>query len=81
MLTSWKRICLRNDLLLEKLKYLWGGELIFFLYIKIKIKYPAGKNLEIITFRYLKTLVFDKVFKILQHYLILLFLKSIFSDN
>ena len=33
------------------------------------------------TFKYLKILVFDKVFKKLQHYLMLLFLKSIISDN
>ena len=39
------------------------------LFIKIKIKCPAGQNLEILTFRYLKTLVFDKFLKKLQHYL------------
>ena len=32
-------------------------------------------------FRYLKTLIFDKFFKKLQHYLMFLFLKSIISDN
>ena len=41
---------------------------------------PAGQNLEIMTFRYLKTLVFDKFLKKLQ-WLIFLFLKSIVSDN
>ena len=33
------------------------------LLIKIKIKWPAGKNLEIMTFRYRKTLFFDKFLK------------------
>ena len=42
---------------------------------------PAGQNLEIMTVRYLKTLVFDKFFKKLQHYLMFLFLESITSDN
>ena len=37
--------------------------------------------LEIMTLRYLKTLVFDKVFKKIQHYLMFSFLKSIVSDN
>ena len=37
-----------------------GGNILF---IKIKIKCPAGQNLEIMTFRYLKTLAFDKFFK------------------
>ena len=37
--------------------------------MKIKIKYSAGQSLEIMTFRYLKTLVFDKFFKKLQYYL------------
>ena len=37
--------------------------------------------LEIMTLRYLKTLVFDKVFKKIQHYLMFSFLKSIASDN
>ena len=32
-------------------------------HIKIKIKYPAGKNAEIMTFRYLKTLFLTSVFK------------------
>ena len=49
------------------------------LFIKIKSKCPAGENLEIITFRYHKTLVFGDFLKKLQH-LIFLFLKSI-SDN
>ena len=33
------------------------------LLIKIKIKCPPEQNLEIITFRYLKTLVFNNFFK------------------
>ena len=37
---------------------------------------PAGQNSEIMTFRYLKTLVFDKSFKKLQHCLMFSFLKS-----
>ena len=57
---------------------LWSGNTLF---VKIKIKYPAGQNLEIMTFRYLKTLVFDKCFTKLQHYLTFLLLKSIISDN
>ena len=48
-----------------------------FFYIKIEIKYPAGQNLEIITFRYLKTLVFYIFLKISKHYLMFLHLKSI----
>ena len=44
-----------------------------FLFIKIKIKCNKGQNLEIMTFRYIKTLVFDKCFKELQHYLMFLF--------
>ena len=48
------------------------------LFIKIKIKCPPeGPNLEIMTFRYHKTSVFDKFFKNLQCYLMFLFLKSI----
>ena len=42
-----------------------GGNILL---IKIKIKCQAGKNLEIITFRYLKTLVFSKFFK--KYYII-----------
>ena len=42
---------------------------------------PYRAELEIMTFRYLKTLVFDKFLKILLHYLMFLFLKSIISDN
>ena len=38
---------------------------------------PARQNLEIMTFRYFKTLAFDKFLKILQHYLMFLFLESI----
>ena len=34
-----------------------------------------------LTFRYLKTLVFDKFFKKLEHYLMFLFSKTISSDN
>ena len=82
MLTSyklWKSIRLRNDLPLAKLKQLCGGGNI--LYLKIKIKCPAGQNLEIMTFRCLKTLVFDNFFKKLLHYLMFLFLKIIISDN
>ena len=78
MLTSyelWKSICLRNDLPLPwESSNFWGCNILI---IKIKIKCPAGQNLEIMTFRYLETLVFDKVFKKLQHHLMLLFLKSI----
>ena len=51
------------------------------LLIKIKIKCLTGQNLEIMTFRYNKTLLFDKLFKNLEHYLMFLFLKSIISDN
>ena len=40
-----------------------GGNILF---IKIKIECPAGQDLEIMTFRYLKTLVFDKLFQKLQ---------------
>ena len=74
MLTSyklWKNICLRNDLPLGKLKYFWGGGG-HILLTKIKIKCTAGQNLEIMTFRYLKTL---------QNYLMFLFLKSIVNYN
>ena len=39
------------------------------------------QNSEIMTVEYLKTLVFGKFFKKLQHNLIFLFLKSIISDN
>ena len=50
--------------------------------MEIKIKRPAGQNLDVMTFRYLKTLVFDIFFKKkLQHYLMFLILKSITSDN
>ena len=38
-------------------------------------------NLEIIIFRYLKTLVFDNFFKKLQPYLMFSSLKSIICDN
>ena len=55
-----------------------GGNILL---MKIKIKCPTGKNLEIMTFRYLKNLVFDKFFKEIQHYLMFLFSKSIISDN
>ena len=55
-----------------------GGNI---LVIKIKIKCPVGQKLEIITFWYLKTLVFHKDFKKLQYYLMFFFLKSIISDN
>ena len=51
------------------------------LLIKIKIKCLAGQNLEITTFRYVKTLVFDEVFKKIQHYLMFSFLESIIRDN
>ena len=37
-----------------------GGDTLL---IKGKVKFPAGKKLEIMTFRYLKTLVFDNFFK------------------
>ena len=55
-----------------------GGNILL---MKTKTKCPAGQNLEIMTVRYLKTLVFDKFFKKLQHYLMFLFLESITSDN
>ena len=55
---------------------LGGGDILL---TKIKIKCPAGQNLEITIFRYLKTLVFEKFFKKL-HYLMFSFLKSI-CDN
>ena len=42
---------------------------------------PTEQHLEIVTFRYLKILVFDNFFKKLQHYLMLFILKSIISDN
>ena len=42
---------------------------------------PAGQNLKFMTFRYLKTLVFDHFFLKLQYYLMLLILKSIFCDK
>ena len=48
--------------------------------MEIKIKRPAGQNLYVMTFRYLKTLVFDIFFFKLQH-LMFLILKSITSDN
>ena len=41
----------------------WLTPCLNILFIKIKIKYPIGQNLEIMTFRYLKTLVFDKFLK------------------
>ena len=47
------------------------GNIVF---IKIKIKCPAGQNLEIMIFRCLKTLDFDKFFRELQHYEMFLFL-------
>ena len=37
-----------------------GGNILL---IKTKIKCPGGQNLEIMTFRYLNTLVFDNFFK------------------
>ena len=42
---------------------------------------PAGQNLEIMIFRYLKTLDFDKFFKESQHYVMFLLLSTIISDN
>ena len=48
-----------------------GGNILF---IRIKIKCPTGQNLEIMTLTYLKTLVFDKFFKKLQHYFINVFI-------
>ena len=76
--------------LFEKWLNPWKGQIILgggrgedgnILLMKIITKCPAGQNLEIMTFRYLKTLVFDKFFKKLQHYLMFLFLESIISDN
>ena len=43
-----------------------GGNILFMI---IKIKCPTGENFEIMTFRCLKTLVFDKFLTKLQHYL------------
>ena len=56
---------------------LWVGKILL---IKIEIKCPAGQNLEIMTFRYLGTLVLDNFFKKL-HYLMFLFLKTTISGN
>ena len=56
------------------------GVVIFFPF-KNKIKCPAEQNLEIISFRYLKTLVFDKFLEKLHHHLMFSFLKSITCDN
>ena len=71
--------------LFEKWVTPWKAQIVLedgnILLIKIKIKCPAGQNLEIMPFRYLKTIAFDNVFKKLQHYLIFLFFKSIISDN
>ena len=53
----------------------------YILFMKIKIKCPSGQNLGIMTFRYLKTSVFDKFLKKLQYLMFFLFLKSIISDN
>ena len=55
-----------------------GGNILL---IKIKIKWPAGQNLEIMTFRYLKTLIFDKVFKKITLFDVFLFEQYIISDN
>ena len=62
----WISPCLRNDL---PFRNLWGGNILL---LKITIKCPAGQNLEIMIFRYLKTLVYDKFFKNLKHYLMFL---------
>ena len=62
----WMSPCLRNDL---PFRNLWGGNILL---LKITIKCPAGQNLEIMIFRYLKTLVYDKFFKNLKHYLMFL---------
>ena len=64
--------------LLERSNGSRGGEILL---RKIKIKCPTGQNLESMTFRYLKTLVVDKFFEKLQHYLMFSFLKSIICDN
>ena len=51
----------------EKWLSSWKAQIVLgfgnILLIKIKIKCSTGQNLEIITFIFLKTLVFDKVFK------------------
>ena len=52
--------------------------LIFFL-IKIKTECPAEQKFETIIFKYFK--VFDKCFKELQHYVMLLFVRSIIRDS
>ena len=48
--------------------------------ILLKNEILTGQNLEIMAFKYLKTLVFDNFLKKL-HYLIFLFLKSIITNN
>ena len=73
MLTSYKL----EDNLFQKCLTPWKTQIVLGLgnifLIKIKIKCPAGQNLEIMTFRYLKTLVFDSFYKKLR-YLMFLFL-------
>ena len=49
----WKRTIWKAQIVLR------GGNALL---MKIKIKCPTGQNLDIMTFRYLKTLVFDMFF-------------------
>ena len=73
-----------EEYLLEKLLTPWKAQIVLGggnILIKIKIKCSAGQKLEIMTFIHLKTLVSDKFFQKLQHYLMFLFLKSIISEN
>ena len=74
----WLRINCGRAFVWE-MTYPWESSNI--LLIKIKIKSPAGQNLELMTFRYLKILVSHRFFNKLQHYLMFLFLNSIIIDN
>ena len=49
----WKRTIWKVQIVLR------GGNALL---MKIKIKCPTGQNLDIMTFKYLKTLVFDIFF-------------------
>ena len=49
----WKRTIWKAQIVLR------GGNALL---MKIKIKCPTGQNLDIMTFKYLKTLVFDIFF-------------------
>ena len=56
----------------EKWLTTWGAQIVLGggNILLAKLKCPARKNLEIMTFRYLKTLVFDKIFKKLRYLLL-----------